>query len=403
MDLNDTTLAKQPTHVWYLDLLTEGGIREGEMISVVTPSGGGKTLCAMQLVHEQVNKNIHIAHISTKQGLEGDLVLLQMSLLSGEPHDVFREKFQHWPEEDKQDIYAKLMKQNKYHHFFDCTQTKFTKITELLWPMETLIRKGTKPMYMIIDEWLCIEDSMMEFEAKKQNYLSDADKQNLRSYWLNEIRKWAKRTGIIPIIFQQASGNACAQAGGSIIERGNASENKQFENHFDFNLTFGSKDGGSNIMINPTTNYEQSSSKAIRAHLNGAYCKIDPLNTNNYTAVPVADKLTEFKDHSLLDKHILDMYKIFIIHYEWKITYRSFPTHPGDTFSVKFHQKLCKVARKINAEIWLDVLEMHPTKLSAYKDKHGFDKWFIDMKEKYHFSAFNNWINEVCGSKDKKA
>lgn len=269
---------KYPTGVWFFDDAMGDGAMAGEAIGVLAPPSGGKTTCAMELVYAQCygdedNPSNYIAHISTEQGIEGDLSIRAMALVTHKHRGYFEGGIRHWSEAERVELHAKMANFNEYHYFFDYTQVKPTSIEELLQPVEDMIAEGKRPIYVIIDWWGAIKDAMI-VEMQKTNNLGDNDVRRRSRVWLDKITKKCKAIGVVPIIFHQLSGAAAGKKGGSIASGQDAQEDKQWENYFDFNLVFGPKDGDKNFTINPSK-ARRTDNTVINANLNGGYCKID--------------------------------------------------------------------------------------------------------------------------------
>jgi archaellum biogenesis ATPase FlaH len=265
---------KHPTKVWFLDQAMGDGAIYGEAIGILAPPSGGKTTVAMQLVYAQCYADNHVAHISTEQGIEGDLITRIAALVTEQHRSKFDKGIEHMSEEQQIDLLNKLEKFHMYHHFFDYTQSTPTTVDELLQPVIEMIKGGNKPKYIIIDWWGAIKDAMV-VTLQESRRVSDNDIRTRSRVWLKEIISRCKAMRVIPLIFHQLSGEAAGKKGGSVIKGQNAQEDKQWENYFDFNLVFGPKDSDNNFVINPSK-ARRMDNTTIKANLNGGFCRIDP-------------------------------------------------------------------------------------------------------------------------------
>jgi hypothetical protein len=284
-----------PTGVWFLDDAMGEGACQGEAVGILAPPSGGKSTCAVQLVYAQCYQDNHVAHISTEQGLEGDLMSRIAALVEGKHRQIYDGGIRNFSDERKQELYNKLRKFHKYHHFFDYTQHTPTTVDELMAPVDQMISEGNKPVYVIIDWWGAIKDAMIVYLQESRN-LNDNDIRRRSRVWLKDIISRCKAMGVIPIIFHQLSGEAAGKRGGSIIKGQNAQEDKQWENYFDFNLVFGPKDGDNNFIINPSK-ARRMDNTTLKANLNGGMCRIDPAKESALDPLTINNMMTAMNNN----------------------------------------------------------------------------------------------------------
>ena len=83
---------RRPLGLRFWDIMLGGGVAEGEMIGVLGPSGGGKTVLSVSLACEKAKRREHVLLYSYEEPAEGDITERICTYLTGLSIKSFRDK-----------------------------------------------------------------------------------------------------------------------------------------------------------------------------------------------------------------------------------------------------------------------------------------------------------------------
>ena len=236
----------RPTGVYQIDLATGGGPKAGEMIGYLIPSGGGKTATAFTLAYNLISKGEHVMYISAEEGWNE--LCPRAYALSGEcSANVFKAAggVDGIPEDIMARIKHTIPLWKDYFHFFDYSERQCTNIAEIMEPAYILGNEGKKPTTIIIDWWGSLKDSM----ADTLN-LSDSDSRRTKTrIWLRELKIQTKNLGVATHVFHQIEAAVAHRK--SPQPANTAQEDKQFQNMFNFVITYAARDKRNVLWVNP--------------------------------------------------------------------------------------------------------------------------------------------------------
>lgn len=220
-----------PTGVDWIDYLSGGGHCSGEMIGVLGPQGGGKTLTATTMLIAQAKQFHHCLLLSYEQGvkkdisyrlytrlfddMEGDLLRhLEDSRcpeLRGKRVDVtfFRNyRMKDWPDAVKErylylkDKYDKFVHAKDFSTKIDLTNPEpqgLRGVQDIEFVLEAMERKGQLPTYMLVD-WLW--PAMIRWYTNMNNRRIDSE-YSAAVKFLYDLKELTERKGITTVVFHQ--------------------------------------------------------------------------------------------------------------------------------------------------------------------------------------------------------
>jgi hypothetical protein len=239
-----------PFGVDFLDEVLDGGTTKGEMIGILAPSGGGKTSLALQIIYTQLLAGKHILHISTEQGLKGDITRRLCMMLTGQDRNVFKgASFAALEPSVQQTIKTCQERLKGLYHFWDFKNDKhsFDSAEALFNPIRQLQERGMFPDLIILDWWGNMKDAL---EANTFQTADNSGQRRFSRNLLTEIRRGAEDYGVVPVIFHQLSGEASAKSSTSIPSTHSAQEDKNFNNMFDYCFAISQRDSDEIATLN---------------------------------------------------------------------------------------------------------------------------------------------------------
>lgn len=201
---------KHPLGVRVIDLLVGGGMSPGELLGVLGPTGGGKTVLAVGIACEQTRRKKHVAIFQFEQPTEGDLTERIFSYMLNTDISQFRNK-------NLKDIDKNLLKQygeikekfGKYLTIVDLSQGSRGQdgANEVIRFLDSLIANGECPNVVIID-WL---GAMIQRYIAFKN-LNTSDYRHIAQQFIDVVRQHARTHGYIPVFFHQLNTEAARRS-----------------------------------------------------------------------------------------------------------------------------------------------------------------------------------------------
>lgn len=245
-----------PTGINWMDEVTSGGGREGELWLILGSSGGGKTAISVQYCCAQALMGNGTLWATYEQSLEGDISERIISYVTDESLDNIRDKgFKNLDPEIQKKFWAAVAGADEKLTVLDMTKVKFNAQDDpadnggmySVWKQyKELKKKGVKVKTVIID-WFGAMMSLVGSITGK-----DLAK-GFRFYAQAEIdiaRKMVKEEGIQIIFFHQTDSKSQHARPIYIPDKTCAKDMKDMCNYMDIVLTLGIRDPNNVCYIN---------------------------------------------------------------------------------------------------------------------------------------------------------
>ena len=269
------TSIKIPTGVRWIDHLSFGGHSTGEVVGILAPTGGGKTLTATQLLMAQAWRHNHALLATYEQPLSGDIAeRIYCQAFNDRSVDFFRNTPPHlWSREDKI-RYAELRDQfGKYLHVLDFAKGRQggNGVQDLRDAVEALEEINQKPTYLLID-WLwpaarryCIAHGIpleTGMRARAQAIIAD-------------LKVVCTEKSLIGLIFHQLNTELSRASPARIPVVTDAYELKDFSFMLDACYVIGNRDKESQVMWLGTDKNRRGAPQHVLGKMDGARGRIE--------------------------------------------------------------------------------------------------------------------------------
>lgn len=290
------TTIKRPTGVRWIDQLSFGGHSSSEVIGILGPTGGGKTLTATQLQMAQALRKQHALLVLYEQPLEGDVAeRLYCQLFNDRDVDFFRNTPpKMWPAEDKK-RYQQLGEQfGQYVHVLNFAKGKqgLNGVKDITDAVVALQEAGKTPTMLIID-WL--------WPAVRRYCISHniaLDKMRMwASAFIDDLKCLTARTpGMETFLFHQLNTDMSRASPAKLPVVTDAYEMRDISFMLDACYVIGNRDRETNVMWLATDKNRRGAPQSILGKMNGGRGRIEPAPNMVYDAragfVPADDAKT---------------------------------------------------------------------------------------------------------------
>lgn len=278
------TSIKKPTGVRWIDQLSMGGHADNEVIGILGPTGGGKTLTATQLQMSQALRKQHALLVLYEQPLEGDVAeRLYCQLFNDRDIDFFRNiPPKAWPKEDKK-RYQQLSEQfGRYVHVLNFAKGKqgMNGVKDITDAVVALQEAGQPPNILIID-WL--------WPAVRRYCIAHnigLDKTRMwASAFIDDLKCLTTRTpGMTTVLFHQLNTDMSRASPAKLPVVTDAYEMKDISYMLDACYVIGNRDRETNVMWLATDKNRRGAPQSILGKMNGARGYIEPAPNMVYDA-----------------------------------------------------------------------------------------------------------------------
>ena len=267
IDGNMKDAVRRELGVGFLDHILDGGPAKGESVGILAPSGGGKTILAMQMSSAQVLSHEHVAHLSTEQRLRGDLAIRTFCLASKRPRGDFAGGPSKLDPEIRRTLHKVGKQWKEYYHFFDYSNKQVASLEQVFTPIRRLADQGKMPSLIILDWWGRLRDNLIS------NMIVDNEAQIRREArgWLHALKQFAEDYGTTVVVLHQLAGAVAGKSSSHIPSSHSAQEDTNFNNMFDWCFTL-SKKNSDNIVYITADKARGAANPKAKVEMVGEYC-----------------------------------------------------------------------------------------------------------------------------------
>jgi len=257
-----------------LDLATGGGLAPGEVLGLLGPTGGGKTVLAVGMLCERALRGKHVMLASYEQKTEGDVMERICTYMTKENIDNFRDKA--YAELD-QDLKDKVEEQkSKYGQFvtvLDLAQGNrgtggAEEVTQYI---EEQIEAGEKPTLVIID-WL---GSMIQ-RYLAENGLASDQYRHVGHQFIDKLSGHARQHGYSVVINHQLRTDAARSSAYSKPKVTDAFEFRAFSFFMDGCLCLGTLDTDTKVGWLCMDKFRRGATNDLMVRLDGEHVRFEP-------------------------------------------------------------------------------------------------------------------------------
>ena len=236
-----------PTGINWLDVASNGGGRAGELWLILGPSGGGKSMCAVQFSCAQALMGNNVLWATYEQSLEGDISERIISNITDTSLDIIRDKgFLNLPEAVQKSFWTavagvsdKLKVLDMTHMRLDPTDPKDNGGMYTVWRYIKELKEQGTPVKTIIIDWVGAMMSLVGAVTGK-----DLTK-GYRFYTQAEIdiaRKIVKEENVQIIFFHQTDSKSQNARPTFAPDKTAAKDMKDMSHYMDLVFTMGNRD-----------------------------------------------------------------------------------------------------------------------------------------------------------------
>ena len=269
-------LVKKVRHLFgvrVLDLITGGGLADGEVMGLLGPTGGGKTVLAVGMLCEGAMRKQHVMLATYEQKTEGDVMERICSYMTGESIERFRDKeFEDLEPGLQKKFLAEQAKYSDYVTVLDLAQEGRGAggADELTQYIEQQIEKGEKPRLVIID-WLgsMIQRYLAETGTDSGQY------RHIGHQFIDKIAAHAREHGYSVVINHQLSTEKARASVYNKPKVTDAFEFKAFAYYLDGCVCLGTLDTDTKVGWLCIDKFRRGSTSDIMIKLNGEFVRFE--------------------------------------------------------------------------------------------------------------------------------
>jgi RecA/RadA recombinase len=264
---------RAPFGVRVLDLITGGGLAPGEVIGLLGPTGGGKTVFAINMLCEKAKRYKHSMLISYEEETEGDIMERICAFMTGISIDQFRDKeINELPSEIREKLDEQKADYGKYLTVVDLA--KGTRgsggAEEVMKYVEQQVEAGEAPELVIID-WLgAMVERYIAF-----NGMSNDDYRHVATTFIDKICMHAKQFGYSVIIEHQLNTTKARASHQSKPVATDAHEFRAFSFKMDGCICLGTLDPETKVGWLCMSKFRRGGVSDLMVILNGEHVRFD--------------------------------------------------------------------------------------------------------------------------------
>ena len=251
-----------------------GSFIPGEIIGLLGPSGGGKTVLSMMVLCEQAKRGEHCIYFTYEQEIAGDIIERICCYLSGVPITEFREK-------GLSDLAPEVRAKLNFAHeimeritIVDLSSGDFGAggTREVIEHIEDAKNDNETPGIVIID-WL---GAMIDRNAAKTKNVDMAQRYRiLGPQFVDDFGMYFRDAKVAGMIVHQLCNEAGSQPSGRVPTKYDAHEFKSFCQKMTSMGCLGTLEKDYNICIFNPAKTRKTDARHLQVHLNGKYQKFE--------------------------------------------------------------------------------------------------------------------------------
>ena len=237
-----------PSGVHWMDHLTGGGHRLGTLVGMLMPTGGGKTLTAVDLVVAQAKRGKYALLFLYEQPIHNDVAeRMFCRMFDDRDIDFFRRvRPENWPREDKErwrhlakDIGNSVLTVD----FSGKNATGCNGVQDIIEVLDTLQQANTMPEFVVVDWlWPMVTRYCALHGIPSDNY------RHVAFSIIDQLKQIAQKYNVVVVLMHQLN-TAMARANPNTIPTAtDAAEVKSFPNLVDICFVVGNRDKQTNVM-----------------------------------------------------------------------------------------------------------------------------------------------------------
>ena len=227
----------------YFNVALNGGVKPGEMIVIMAPTGGFKTTMMIDVMCSMAKMQQYSLLLAHEQAIKGGDIPSQFAArLSGVSREILEEVPKEKYDADTVKALADSRKYGKYTMLADRTNNA-DPISSIVKIMEECVKDGCKPEILVIDQLLTWIGKWEGVDDRP-----DSLRKAVTACTLALKHKVAERFGTTVILLHQIASGSITKLGGSVYQHTDSSESKSIANWTDFTLTIGSMDEETNVV-----------------------------------------------------------------------------------------------------------------------------------------------------------
>jgi len=193
-----------PVGVKHIDEMMGGGVARGEMVGLLGPTGGGKTVTAVDVVTEQALRRKHVMYFTFEQELKGDIMQRLMCRMTGFPMSAFRDKSYAELALDVRDAVDRAGQEyGIYLEVVDLSKGGGGTCgpLEMIAEIESSIKAGRSPQLIVVD-WL---GASVVRQLASLGLDVDSSYRRIANNTIDTLRMAQKRMGFATLMLHQLS------------------------------------------------------------------------------------------------------------------------------------------------------------------------------------------------------
>lgn len=267
-----------PCGINWMDEITSGGGREGEMWLILGPSGGGKSMLTIQYACAQALMGYDTIWCSYEQSLEGDLAERIIANVTDESLDKIRDVgFNNLPEEIQRKFWASVAGADDRLTVMD--MTKMTHSPDLdprdnggmysIWQQYKKLKAEGKHVKTIIVDWIGAMMSVISTVTGRDltnsfRFMTQAE--------IDIARKMVKEENIMIIFFHQTDTKSQSARPVYVPDKTCSKDMRDLSHYMDLVITMGNRDPH-NIMYMSAVKSRKGNTISKTVRLIGDKCK----------------------------------------------------------------------------------------------------------------------------------
>lgn len=223
---------RTPLGIKFWDTLLAGGVAGGEVIGLLGPTGGGKTVLSIMASCEQALRRKHVLYVTYEEKLEGDIAERIYGYMTQMSVNKFRDKnYDVISDEDKAALADINTKYGQYLTVLDLAQQNHGcgGAAEVIGHIQESINAGEKPTLIVLD-WL---GSMVNRYIAANSVQGENPFRGVAKQFLSELNAFAKDNNIAILIVHQLSTKTARQSPKTEPKVTDADEFKSFSYYMD--------------------------------------------------------------------------------------------------------------------------------------------------------------------------